>query len=99
MDEPTNGLDTAGIIKLKEYILNSKKRNCITVISSHVMDFVKSICDKNIYLKMGKIVVIANLNVSEKLIITGLPSIFRYSQNYQESVTFQLQYMISTSFH
>lgn len=25
LDEPTNGLDTAGIIKLKEYILDSKK--------------------------------------------------------------------------
>lgn len=62
LDEPTNGLDTAGIIKLKEYILDSKKRERIIIISSHVLDFVESICDKNIFLYKGEIKLMETYN-------------------------------------
>lgn len=54
LHEPTNGLDTAGIIKLKDYIIAAKKNDCIVVVSSHVLDFISTICDKNVFLSKGE---------------------------------------------
>lgn len=55
LDEPTNGVDTAGIITLKEYIRAAQKEGKIIVFSSHILDFTDGISDNNIFLKNGRI--------------------------------------------
>lgn len=55
LDEPTNGVDTSGIIALKQYIRAAKEAGSVLVISSHILDFVGSVSDSNIFLKGGRI--------------------------------------------
>lgn len=55
LDEPTNAVDTKGIITLKEYIEEAKRRGCIVIVSSHILDFISSISTKNIFIKNGKL--------------------------------------------
>ena len=55
LDEPTNGLDTTGLIQLKRYIEKAKESRHIVIVSSHVLDFVDAIMDKVIFLKEGRI--------------------------------------------
>ena len=56
LDEPTNGLDTIGIINLKRDLKVVKQRGSIAILSSHSLDFVSSISDKTVFLKSGKII-------------------------------------------
>ncbi|WP_058485644.1 ABC transporter ATP-binding protein [Defluviitalea phaphyphila] len=56
LDEPTNGLDTKSVISLKEEILYAKKHNCIIIVSSHILDFLKQIGTNFVFLKNGEIV-------------------------------------------
>lgn len=55
LDEPTNGVDTAGIICMKRDIMVAKNRGCSIMVSSHILDFVGSIADKSVFLKNGQI--------------------------------------------
>lgn len=55
LDEPTNGIDTAGIIALKYDIIEAREKGGIVIISSHILDFVCSVSNKNIFLKDGLI--------------------------------------------
>ena len=57
LDEPTNGVDTTGLIMLKKYIEKAKANGCIVIVSSHVLDFVDTIKDDIIFLKNGHAVV------------------------------------------
>lgn len=57
LDEPTNGVDTSGILSLKQYIKVAKKDGSVIVISSHILDFVGSVSDSNIFLKAGRVAV------------------------------------------
>lgn len=55
LDEPTNGVDSKGIIMLKRYILKAKQKKSIIIISSHVLDFVEKVCKKYIFIKNGEL--------------------------------------------
>lgn len=55
LDEPTNGIDTKGIILLKKYIQKAKEKGSTVVITSHVLDFVQTVCDEFYFLKNGNI--------------------------------------------
>ena len=54
-DEPTTGLDTEGILALKEDILTAKARGGSIIVSSHILDFVSAIADRNVFLQNGEI--------------------------------------------
>jgi ABC-2 type transport system ATP-binding protein len=56
LDEPLNGLDTRSVIKLKEEILLARYLGCIVIISSHILDFLKDIGTRIIFLKDGNVV-------------------------------------------
>ncbi len=56
LDEPTNGLDTESLIMLKEILAKRAKDEKITLLSSHVLDFVKSTATKAVLIKDGKTV-------------------------------------------
>lgn len=55
LDEPTNGVDTAGIIALKQSVKKAQEKGSIVVISSHILDFVSTISNRSIFLKDGRI--------------------------------------------
>ncbi|MCL5976458.1 MAG: ABC transporter ATP-binding protein [Candidatus Parvarchaeota archaeon] len=54
LDEPTSGLDPAERIKFKKLILSMKKDRLI-LISSHVIQEIKEVCDEIIFINNGKI--------------------------------------------
>lgn len=56
LDEPTNGVDTLGIIFLKEDIKNLSQKGKMILLSSHVLDFVSVVCNRAIFLKEGKVI-------------------------------------------
>ena len=56
LDEPTTGLDTEGILTLKEDILKAKERGGCIIISGHILDFLGTVADRNIFLQRGQIV-------------------------------------------
>lgn len=51
LDEPTNGMDTHGILQLKSSILKAREQGSIVLISSHILDFVGSIAERSLFLK------------------------------------------------
>lgn len=55
LDEPTNGIDTKGIILLKKYIQKAKDNGSTILITSHVLDFVRPLCDEFCFLEDGRI--------------------------------------------
>lgn len=66
LDEPTNGLDPAGINELRNLIRKlSKEQNISVLISSHLMSEIELICDRVSIIKDGK--VLKNASVSEIL--------------------------------
>ena len=70
--EPTNGMDTHGILELKKNIIEAKEKGSIVVISSHILDFVNSIADRNLFLKDMRIENIAGKNEDLEEIYTRL---------------------------
>lgn len=56
LDEPTNGVDTNGILMLKRYTEKEKREGKTIVITSHVLDFVERVADTVIFLQSGKMV-------------------------------------------
>ncbi|MDF2714067.1 MAG: transporter ATP-binding protein [Paenibacillus sp.] len=57
LDEPTNGLDPAGIRELRDYLRYLTRTEGITVIvSSHLLSEMELMCDRVAILKQGKLV-------------------------------------------
>ncbi len=57
LDEPTNGLDPAGIRELREHLINlSKKEGTGVLISSHLMAEMEMMCDRVAILQKGKLI-------------------------------------------
>ncbi|NKI27043.1 ABC transporter ATP-binding protein [Arenibacter sp. 6A1] len=55
LDEPTNGLDPATHIKLKNLIKEEKAKGKTLLITSHIMQFVEDVADEIVFLLEGKI--------------------------------------------
>lgn len=55
LDEPTTGLDTEGILSLKQDIIKLKGQGTCIIISSHILDFLSAVADRHIFLKDGSI--------------------------------------------
>lgn len=66
LDEPTNGVDTTGLIQLKECMKRARENGQIVVVSSHVLDFIDTIVDEILFLKDGKIVFSNGDSIEEK---------------------------------
>lgn len=62
LDEPTNGLDPAGIRELREFIRTLVKEENISVfISSHLLSEVQMICDRVAIINHGKMIKVATI--------------------------------------
>jgi len=54
-DEPTSGLDPIASVKVRDLILNLKRKNRTIFINSHNLEEVQKICDRVAILDLGKI--------------------------------------------
>lgn len=55
LDEPTNGLDPVGIIKVKQMLRSLKARGRTIVISSHILPEMEDLCDRVAVLAAGRV--------------------------------------------
>lgn len=67
LDEPTNGLDPAGIKKLRDILKEiSHKEGVAVFVSSHILSEMQLMCDKVAVLDNGKIAKIENISNAEE---------------------------------
>lgn len=68
LDEPTNGLDPAGIKKLRDTLKElAHKENIAVFVSSHMLSEMQLMCDKVAIIDGGKIIKVDNINNLEKV--------------------------------
>ncbi|TXR68245.1 ABC transporter ATP-binding protein [Bacillus sp. AR18-7] len=62
LDEPTNGLDPAGIRQLRDYLQHlAKEKGIAVIVSSHLLSEVELMCDRVVIVKNGQFVQEYNL--------------------------------------
>lgn len=62
LDEPTNGLDPAGIREIRQYIRDlAEKENVSVIISSHLLSEIELMCDRIGVIKNGELVAVENV--------------------------------------
>lgn len=54
LDEPTNGLDPQGIIKIREIIQDIAAQGTTIILASHLLDEVEKVCSHVVILERGK---------------------------------------------
>ncbi len=73
LDEPTNGLDPAGIHEMRTLIRDLvEKENVTIILSSHLLDEVQKVCDRVAFINRGELV--AEGKVSE--LVSGQGGLF-----------------------
>ena len=55
LDEPTNGLDPAGIVWMRDLLRNAASRGCTVLLSSHLLHEVEQVADQLIIIGAGRI--------------------------------------------
>jgi ABC-2 type transport system ATP-binding protein len=61
LDEPTNGLDPAQILHMRE-LITSLSQSATVIISTHILQEVQAVCDRVLIVKNGKLAVDAKIN-------------------------------------
>lgn len=56
LDEPTNGLDEEGVLKIRNIILEEKQRGALIMIASHNKEDIGLLCDKIYNISAGRLV-------------------------------------------
>lgn len=63
LDEPTNGLDPAGIREIRDYIKKlAREENMTVIVSSHLMSEMELMCDRFGIIKNGQMIRIEDVN-------------------------------------
>lgn len=62
LDEPTNGLDPAGIAEIRELIRNMNKQGITIIIASHLLDEIEKVCTHVAILKKGNLLLHGPVN-------------------------------------
>lgn len=63
LDEPTNGLDPAGIREIRQYIRHlASEENVAVIISSHLLSEIELMCDRIGIIKNGELIAIQNVH-------------------------------------
>ena len=55
LDEPTNGLDPAGIREIRDYVRSCKEKNMAVIVSSHLLSEMEMMCDRIGIIQNGKL--------------------------------------------
>ncbi|QSF47199.1 ABC transporter ATP-binding protein [Paenibacillus tianjinensis] len=67
LDEPTNGLDPAGIREMREYMRNIAEVEGISIlISSHMLAEIEQICNRAVVIQNGSLVTVTQLGAEAK---------------------------------
>jgi ABC-2 type transport system ATP-binding protein len=77
LDEPTNGLDPAGMRDMRELVRSLGADGRTVLLSSHLMAEVQQICDRVGVINHGRMVVessVADLRAGTELVVAGTPS-------------------------
>jgi ABC-2 type transport system ATP-binding protein len=62
LDEPTNGLDPAGIRELRDYLRRlAQKENVAVVVSSHLLSEMELMCDRVAIIQQGRLINIQDI--------------------------------------
>lgn len=62
LDEPTNGLDPAGIKELREYLRRlAEERGVAIIVSSHLLSEMEMMCDRTAIIKGGKLLAVRKI--------------------------------------
>jgi ABC-2 type transport system ATP-binding protein len=56
LDEPTNGLDPAGIVEIRELLIRLGQAGKTIIVSSHLLAEIQAACDRLIIIKRGSLV-------------------------------------------
>ncbi|SEM92504.1 ABC transporter ATP-binding protein [Lihuaxuella thermophila] len=63
LDEPTNGLDPAGILELRHYLRDlAAKEGTAVVVSSHLLSEMELVCDRVAFLQQGRLIDIRRMD-------------------------------------
>jgi ABC-2 type transport system ATP-binding protein len=77
LDEPTNGLDPAGMRDMRALVRSLGAEGRTVLLSSHLMGEVQQICDRVGVINHGRMVVestVADLRAGSELVVAGTPS-------------------------
>lgn len=55
LDEPTAGLDPAGVAAMREMLLREKARGTAVVLNSHLLSEIERVCDRVLFVKDGRL--------------------------------------------
>ena len=56
LDEPTNGLDPAGIVEIRELLRDLGRNGRTVIVSSHQLSEIEAVCDHLVVIRFGKLV-------------------------------------------
>ncbi len=56
LDEPTNGLDPAGIVEVRELLRDLGRNGRTVIVSSHQLSEIEAVCDHLVVIRFGKLV-------------------------------------------
>jgi ABC-2 type transport system ATP-binding protein len=56
LDEPTNGLDPAGIVEIRELLRELGREGRTVIVSSHQLSEIEAVCDHLVVIRFGKLV-------------------------------------------
>jgi ABC-2 type transport system ATP-binding protein len=65
LDEPTNGLDPAQIVEMRE-LIRAAARTATVIVSTHILQEVEAVCDRVLILQSGKLVMNKSLKELQK---------------------------------
>ena len=54
LDEPTAGLDPAGVAQIREILVGLKARGAAVLLNSHLLSEVERVCDRVLFMKSGR---------------------------------------------
>jgi len=65
LDEPTNGLDPAGIREFRDHLRNiSKEENVAVFVSSHLLSEMELMCDRIAVIQSGKLIDVRSIDIA-----------------------------------
>ncbi len=56
LDEPTNGLDPAGIVEIRELLRDLGRNGRTVLVSSHQLSEIEAVCDHLVVIRFGKLI-------------------------------------------
>lgn len=92
LDEPTNGLDPAGIRELRDYLRKLSREEGITVfVSSHLLSEMELMCDRVAIIQAGKLIDVRTIRQGASLATEASRVLFELDR-VQEAVEYLAKY-------